>query len=184
MGRSRLDERETFSAFYVRLVEPVLRYFARRVYDPQLALDLTSETFAQAFVDRQRFKGSDEHAEAAWVFAIARNRLGDYYRRGSVERKALAQIGVGLPDADPQELERVEQLADLACARAAIREGLSELGEDARLALQLRVVEERSYTDVARTLGVSEQTARARVSRALKALSQAIDMDPTSKEIS
>jgi DNA-directed RNA polymerase specialized sigma24 family protein len=36
--------------------------------------------------------------------------------------------------------------------------------------LQLRVVEERPYAQVAAALGVSEQTARARVSRALAAM--------------
>jgi DNA-directed RNA polymerase specialized sigma24 family protein len=36
----------------------------------------------------------------------------------------------------------------------------------------LRVVEERSYAQVADLLGVSEQTARARVSRALAAMRQ------------
>jgi RNA polymerase sigma factor (sigma-70 family) len=56
--------------------------------------------------------------------------------------------------------------------RAAIADGLAALSEDHREALRLRIVEERSYAEVAQTLGVSEQTARARVSRALRTLSK------------
>jgi RNA polymerase sigma-70 factor (ECF subfamily) len=46
-----------------------------------------------------------------------------------------------------------------------------------RDALQLRVVEEQSYQQVAAALGVSEQTARARVSRGLRSLARALEPD-------
>jgi DNA-directed RNA polymerase specialized sigma24 family protein len=41
--------------------------------------------------------------------------------------------------------------------------------------LLLRIVEERSYEDVAAQMGVSEQTARARVSRGLRKLAEALE---------
>ena len=52
---------------------------------------------------------------------------------------------------------------------------LARLIDDQRDALRLRVVEERSYPEVADALGVSEQTARARVSRGLRALARALE---------
>jgi RNA polymerase sigma-70 factor (ECF subfamily) len=42
------------------------------------------------------------------------------------------------------------------------------------LAIELRIVRELPYPEVAAELGVSEQTARARVSRGLRALRQAM----------
>lgn len=39
-----------------------------------------------------------------------------------------------------------------------------------RATLHVRVVEERSYRDIAAALNIAEQTARARVSRALRDL--------------
>jgi len=54
-----------------------------------------------------------------------------------------------------------------------------------RQAVQLRVVEERPYDEVALALGISEQTARARVSRGLRALTHALEPYPdTPKEAS
>lgn len=47
---------------------------------------------------------------------------------------------------------------------------LNGLSVEYREALRLRVIEERDYADVAAELGTSVQTARMRVSRALKSL--------------
>ena len=46
---------------------------------------------------------------------------------------------------------------------------------DQREAVRLRVVEEQGYQTLARTLDISQDTARARVSRGLQALRAAID---------
>lgn len=169
---------EPFTDFYERNYERILRYFARQVYDPQLATDLCAETFAKAFAERRRFKGSDERTAVAWLFAIAQRLLTDYFRHGFAERRALDRLGIELEPADSLELQRVEELADLSLARREIQRALLSLNPDAQLALRLRVVDERPYSEVAEELGVSEQTARARVSRALQALSKAIQSTP------
>ena len=54
----------------------------------------------------------------------------------------------------------------------ALHDAMASLPEDQRRAVELRVVEEHGYSEVATILGVSEQTARARVSRGLRALAQ------------
>jgi RNA polymerase sigma-70 factor (ECF subfamily) len=177
-----LAEPERFGELYDSNYRALLRFFARRVLDPQLALELTAETLAQAFIRRRQFRGREEGEARAWLYAIARSQLATYYRRGARERRALDRLGIQLPAAAPDELERIEELADLAEARGSVRAGLAGLDEGQRLALRLRVVEERPYPEVARTLGVSEPTARARVSRALRALGKALDPEPTMEE--
>jgi RNA polymerase sigma-70 factor (ECF subfamily) len=51
------------------------------------------------------------------------------------------------------------------------------LPDEQRRALELRVVEERSYEEVAEQLGVTQETARARVSRGLRALGQGMRLE-------
>lgn len=46
----------SFETFYLRHVEALLVYFARRTGDPELAADLTAETFAAALAARRRLK--------------------------------------------------------------------------------------------------------------------------------
>ncbi len=174
---STIADRDAFAAFYRRHERTLLRYFARQIYDPQLALDLAAESFAQAFIGRARFRGRTPGEETAWLQTIARRQLARYYRRGRVERTALQRLRISLPQASPEELDRIDELAGIDAARSAVREGLSRLSTEQRRALELRIVDELPYPDVARELGVSEQTARARVSRALRALRQATPFD-------
>ena len=65
---------------------------------------------------------------------------------------------------DP-EIERIEDLAGLSELARPLADAMAALPEEQRRAVELRVVDECGYADVARRLGVSEQTARARVSR-------------------
>jgi RNA polymerase sigma factor (sigma-70 family) len=123
-----------------------------------------------AFRDRRRFRGSGELEAIAWLYAIARHRVIDFNRRGSVERAALSKLSFQRRELTDEEYERVEELAGLAELREQIALGMDGLPSEQRAALQLRIVEERSYAEVAESLGVSEQTARARVSRALNAM--------------
>jgi RNA polymerase sigma-70 factor (ECF subfamily) len=155
----------TISRLYDAHAESMLGFFVKRTYDPEASLDLVAETFAAGFADRRRFRGRGDAEAMAWLYGIARHRLTDYLRRGIVERSALQRLGFQRRPLSDAEYERIEELAGLGEVRGAIRGALSELSDDHRVALQLRVVEERSYEQVAVALGVSPQTARARVSR-------------------
>jgi len=162
---------DDISRLYATHAADVLRFAARRTMQPEVAVDLVAETFAQAFADRAKFRGRGDAEALAWIFGIARHQLSGYFRHGRVERRALARLGLELPALGETDYDRIEELAGLREQRAAIAEALSTLTSDQREALDLRVVQERSYADLASSLGISEQTARSRVSRALRALS-------------
>jgi RNA polymerase sigma factor (sigma-70 family) len=166
-------ETEDLARLYETHASGVLRFFARRTLQADVAIDLVAETFARAFENRAQFRGSDDSEALAWVFGIARHELSAYFRRGAVERRAPAKLGLLVPPLVDADYERVEELADLRSLRVAVSDALGHLSLEHREALRLRVVEEQPYPDIARTLGVSETTVRARVSRALRALSKA-----------
>lgn len=168
-----LDAKD-FARLYDRHAGELLAFFARRTLEPEAAVDLLAETFAAAFTDRRHLRGEGDDIMRAWLYAIGRRRLADFYRRGRAEARALARIGVERRALTDAEYDRIEDLAASRDLRAAIADALRMLTTDERDVLRLRVVEERPYRDVARQLGVSEQTARARASRALRALRQSI----------
>jgi RNA polymerase sigma-70 factor (ECF subfamily) len=175
-------EPEAFAHFYEEHVESLLAYLARRVYDADVALDLAHETFAQAYLARQRFRGSTDAEAAAWLYGIARRLLARYFRRSAVELRALRRLGLQAPRLDDAEEARLRDVADLDQLRAALRPELERLSREQRDALRLRVVDELPYSAVALRLGISEQAARARVSRGLKVLARALDNHPVLKE--
>jgi RNA polymerase sigma factor (sigma-70 family) len=166
---------DDISRLYRCHARAMVAFFARRTYDPNAAVDLVAETFAAAFRDRARFRGDTDEQALAWVYGIARHQLGDFYRRGAVERRALGKLGVERRALTDPEYERIEELAGLADTRARVAAELDEMSADHALVLRLRVVDELDYEEVARRLDVSEQTARARVSRALRALASRLE---------
>jgi RNA polymerase sigma factor (sigma-70 family) len=177
MARQRLDA-DRLAAAYERDARRLLIFFTRRTYDAQLAVDLVAETYARAFEQRRRFSAdpADRDALAGWVFGIGRNVLHEALRRGRAERRALARLGVEPPALEAEEQIRIEELAALGELRSAVQGALADLGPEQREAVRLRVVDELGYPAVAERLGVSEQTARARVSRGLRALAAAVDL--------
>ena len=178
----RVRSPEGFAAAYRTHARSILVFLTRRTYDPETALDLTAETFAQAYEARRRFRGATEEDEAAWLFGIARHVLARYLRRGKAERRALTRLGVEVPSIEPDDLLRVVALAGLEELRGTVAEELRALPADHREAVRLRVVEELSYDDVARRLAISETAARARVSRGLRAMGRALDPPATFHE--
>jgi RNA polymerase sigma-70 factor (ECF subfamily) len=142
--------------------------------DPEVAMELVAETFAAAFVGRRRFRGQTAQDEAAFLYGIARRQLSHWYRHAAVQRRASERLGIERPMLDDESYARVEELARSEPQREAVRAALQELDEHQREVLRLRVVEERDYAEVAAVLGTSEQTARARVSRALRALDRTL----------
>ncbi|WP_445151848.1 RNA polymerase sigma factor [Baekduia sp. Peel2402] len=155
---------EAFGVFYARHEDAVLAFFLRRVRRPELAADLTAETFAAAL--RGRATHDPQRGEArAWLFGIARNVLLASLRRGRVEDDARRRLGMERLVLDDVALARVEELANASALTA-----LDDLPPDQRAAVAGRVVEERSYEELAAALQCSESVVRQRVSRGLRTL--------------
>ena len=160
-------EPEAFTELYRRHAEDLLRYFARRTLDPETAAELTAETFAEAFASRANYRDQGVNG-VAWLYGIARHRLGRFFRSGRVEAAARRKLGMPERDLAPQDYERIEDLIDFAPIREALVEALDTLSEDQRDALRLRVIDGLGYDDVAARLKCTEQSARQRVSRGLR----------------
>jgi RNA polymerase sigma-70 factor (ECF subfamily) len=161
---------EPFADFYDHMAPSVLGFFARRLHDPQLAFDLTAETFAKAYEKRASFRGTSEGEAASWLWTIARNEFGMYLRSKKVEVAAMARIGLEPPALTDDDLQKVEELGATEEAREQVRSALADLPPDQREVVRLRYVDELTYPEIAETLGVSNDVVRARASRGLRQL--------------
>jgi RNA polymerase sigma factor (sigma-70 family) len=160
---------ESFECFYVRHVDPLLGFFARRTRDPELAADLTAETFAAALTARRRYR-PEKGAAGAWLYGIALKKLADAQRRGHAESRARRRLGMERLELSDADIARIERLADDERASLLVE----QLAPDQREAVVARVVDERSYGDIAGQLGTSETVVRKRVSRGLHTVRQRI----------
>ena len=155
---------EAFGTFYARHAAGVQRYFAWRTGDPELAADLTSETFAAALLARRRFRPGGAPA-GAWLYTIAARRLVDHRRRAAgAERMRDVLVG------DAGEAAR-----DDARIASLLRDGVSlamlgRLPAEQRVAVGAHVLVGSGYQEISEEAGISEAGARQRVSRGLAAL--------------
>jgi RNA polymerase sigma factor (sigma-70 family) len=158
---------DAFAAFYDRYETAVVGYFTRRTGNPEIAADLAAEVFAAALSAADRYRPENPTA-AGWLFTIARNTLANSLRRGRVEARARRRVGIREAVAfSSDELERVE------CAASAsgwVLELLEQLPVEQREAVRARILQERSYPDIAGELETSELVIRKRVSRGLSNL--------------
>jgi RNA polymerase sigma-70 factor (ECF subfamily) len=169
------DRQLDIGRLYARHREELLTFIVRRTSDTEVALDLWAETFAQALASRGRYRGVTDEEAGAWLYGIARRQLSRYYRRGSAERRAMRRLGIERPVVDPNTEAEIVRRAGLEDLRQAIAAGVAMLPEDAREAIELRIVDELSYHDLAARLAITEQAARKRVSRGVGALSDVLD---------
>lgn len=169
------SEPDAFAVFYDRYEGAVVGYFTRRTGDPEVAADLTAEVFAAALGASHRYRPETPSA-AGWLFAIAHNKLLKSLRRGRVDAAARRRLGIREPIAlAAEELERVESAAD---TNGWVIELLERLPAPQRDAVRARIVDERSYPDIAGELQTSELVVRQRVSRGLAKLRADLEEQP------
>lgn len=171
-SRSHAD---AFAAFYDRYETAVVGYMLRRTRNVEVAIDLASETFAAALASAHRYRAS-KGAAAAWLFTIAHHTLADSLRRGRVEAHARRRIGIrDAIEYTTEDLERVEARADQSDWATEL---LQRLPIDQQDAVRARIIEERSYPEMAREMKTSELVVRKRVSRGLATLREHLE-EPT-----
>jgi RNA polymerase sigma factor (sigma-70 family) len=154
-----------FAVFYRRHEGAVLGYFMRRSKDAELAADLTAETFAAALLGAKRYR-PDRGEGLAWLYGIARHRLMRSIEQGQVEDRARRKLALPRLVIDDDMAERIERLG----AEERALELLERLPPDQADAVRARVLEQRSYKEIAASVRVSEAVVRKRVSRGLLTL--------------
>lgn len=156
-----------FEVFYRRHERALLAFFRRRVASAELAADLTAETFAQALQSRSRYRVRDgESSSVAWLYGIAGHVYSRSVRRGKVEDRARRKLG--LPQLALED-DAIAAIEDAASGRS-IADALARLSSEQREAVKARILEERSYSEIAVELDCSEAVVRKRVSRGLATL--------------
>lgn len=172
LGEARVGNAAAFEEFYRRWMPAVMSYHRRATGSAELALDLTAETFAAVVASIDRFDG-DRGAASVWLFAIARHKLHESFRRARVEAAAREQLCWVQVAVNDEDLERVEEIA--SHGSGTLERFISRLPEDQRVALVERVIEERDYQEIATDLACSEMVVRQRVHRGLKSLRRMLE---------
>jgi RNA polymerase sigma factor (sigma-70 family) len=166
-----VEDPDAFGAFYDRFEEQLLAFFMRATQRAELAADLTAEVFAAALASAGLFRPELGSARG-WLFGIARHELADTWQRGRVEDRARRRLGIEPISLTDDALELIDELGSRPGGTLHL---LEDLPEDQRAAVRGRVLQERSYDELARSLRCSQSVVRQRVSRGLRSLRQQLE---------
>jgi RNA polymerase sigma-70 factor (ECF subfamily) len=167
--RARQDP-EVLAELYLRYRTPLYAWFRSRLPE-SAASELTAELFAQVALSLKRFRDEAGGSAGPWLYGIARNLVRRYHERGRIDEAARRRLGMPIRSYE-LDFERIEERLAAGELRRELASALESLPEQQRDALQLRVVEELPYEQVAVELGCTETAARLRVMRALGRLAR------------
>ena len=137
--------------------DKIYRYCYFKMYDDQIAQEITQETFLR-FYKQGLNLGSDK--ELPYLYTIAKNLCIDHFRRRTVE--SLEEITEEVID-DPTE--------DLI-SNLTLRMIMSKLPEDEQELIFLRYVNEISITAICKITGLSRFAVYRKLSKSLKWLKE------------
>jgi RNA polymerase sigma factor (sigma-70 family) len=117
--------------------------------------------------------GPTPKTAAPWLFTIAQNTLTSSVRHGRVEEAARRAIGVRAGvELNERSAARLEQAV---IGDAWVSDMLRRLPADQREAVRARVLQDKSYDQIASELETSSLVVRKRVSRGLARLRQEVE---------
>jgi RNA polymerase sigma factor (sigma-70 family) len=130
---------EAFGQLYDRHAAFLVAWCYRRTGDAETAADITMETFAAAYVNRDRY--NHEYASARpWLLGIARHHIARLAHRRRMSTKYRAMLGLATSASlQADDIERIERLADFGPTRDAVRMALRALPDTQAEAVWLRV---------------------------------------------
>ena len=137
--------------------DKIYRYCYFKMYDDQIAQDITQETFLR-FCKQGLNLGSDK--ELPYLYTIAKNLCIDHFRRRTTE--SLEEITEEVID-DPTE--------DLI-SNLTLRMIMSKLPEDEQELIFFRYVNEISVTTICKITGLSRFAVYRKLSKSLKWLKE------------
>lgn len=159
-------DKAAFSELYRTYLPLVLRWCLRATGDRELAADLSSEVFAEALVKCDRYR-AEAGSVGAWLLGIATNKLRESRRRNRIEDSARRKLRLEPEAFTDADLELVDELVGMDERLQALTQ---QLPTDQREAVVARIIDERTYEEIASELRCSQSLVRQRVSRGLRTL--------------
>jgi RNA polymerase sigma factor (sigma-70 family) len=104
------------------------------------------------------------------LYGIAAKEVSHFFRRRGVEQRAVRRLGLERPRVDEESEARIAALVEGDEYQVLLGRALEQLPDQTRATVELRVVAELEYAEIARRLGCSPAAAITRVHRGLAQL--------------
>jgi len=166
IARAKKGDAEAF-AFLVETYETsVYRLALRMCGNSHDAEEVAQEAFVAAWKGLPSFRGESKFS--SWLYQLTSNAAIDFLRREKRHRGATPiedEVELAAPGTPQQAAEEAE-------LRQALQQALAQLTPEHRQIFLLRQMQQMSYEEIGRLLGLESGTVKSRLSRAKKQLRQ------------
>lgn len=169
---ARDGDAEAFGQLYDHYVGGVYRFVYYRVGSPQLAEDLTSETFVRGLRAIQRFSWQGKDF-GAWLTTIARNLIADHFKSS---RSRLEIVSDDVPEGPVTAPSTEDDVLSLL-TNEILFETVAALPPEQRDCILMRFIQGLSIAQTAAALGRTEGAIKQLQLRAVRNLAKAIPAD-------
>jgi RNA polymerase sigma-70 factor (ECF subfamily) len=162
-----------FETLYRRHRGPLYRFLLRKLGDTATAEELFQDVWMRVIDSRGRYQVRAKFS--SWVYAIAHNRLMDFYRANGrarfLDQEDSEEALDNLPADDPPP----DVLVDNKRAAERLLVALAGLPEAQREAFLLQQEGDLSVEEIGAATGVSRETAKSRLRYALAKLRASLE---------
>lgn len=159
--KAKRGDAAAFAGLYQQVYADLYRFALYTLKNKTDAEDAVSETVVDAFASIGKLRQPE--AFKGWIFRILYNKCKDKLRE-------YTKKDVELPE-DYREVPAEEMVEDDAVMRALF----FELREEERLIISMHLFAGYSSKEIAKILGLNENTVRSKESRALKKLARELE---------
>jgi RNA polymerase sigma-70 factor (ECF subfamily) len=157
-----------FEALYRRHRGPLYRFLLRQVSDAAAAEEVFQDVWMRVINSRGRYEARAKFS--SWVYAIAHNRLMDFYRANGKADFLGQEEGEEALESLPADDLPAHVLLDRKRAAERLFAELARLPEAQREAFLLQQEGELSLEEIAAATGVSRETVKSRLRYAVAKL--------------
>ena len=156
---------EALGRLYEMYYERIFRFCVYRLFNKEIAEDVTSAVFLQVARGIRGFKGRSEQDFRNWLYAIAANHANAYIRKTSRREKLFAEAAASIspPAVGSTDTSSAPDWPGLYAA-------ILRLKPQHQTIVTLRFFENFSYQQIAEILEVKEANVRVTLHRILNKL--------------
>lgn len=165
-------DKEAFTIFYNLYIDRLFQYGLKFCNDEDTIKDAIQEIFLDLYLNRKKNKSTPENLKYYLVLALKRNLIKKQKSKRRFDNNSLKNENIDLEFSVEYQIIEKEQIEE---TRMKVVKALDQLPGKQKETVYLRFNEAMDYSEIASILGITVESVRKQVYRALKTVRELLD---------